>query len=212
MAYLAGRTKNDGCWKYASGFKTVHQARVRYFTWTEARKIIASARPDLRNLVLAALYTGARLSEILDIRSADLMEKRMAVYIKPQKTYRGRTVALPQEGYDFLKSLSRDKGTNDRLFTRYDGGLFTTSYVAAHFRKLMDKLGFSRENVYHCLRHTYASLLIQAGTPPIVVARQLGHLNMQTVIKHYAHVSDDFYDVELRSKFNPQFLTPGLFD
>ncbi len=49
-------------------------------------------------------------------------------------------------------------------------------------------------------------------TPPLVVARQLGHINMLTVIKTYSHVVDDFYDVELRQRFKPNFLAePDLF-
>lgn len=206
-AYLAGKTSNDAVWMHSSGFRTVQKSRVAYFTWEQARLIVQSARPDLRALVLAALYTGARLSEILEIRGRDVLLQRKAVYITPQKTYRGRTIALPEEGYKFFRSLCDDNDKDRRLFPRYDGGLFTTYYVASHFRRLMSSLGLPQLYVFHTLRHTYASLLMQAGTPPVVVARQLGHLNMQTVIKHYTHVCDDFYDVELRARYQPNFLT-----
>lgn len=48
--------------------------------------------------------------------------------------------------------------------------------------------------------------------PPIVVARQLGHLNMETTLRNYAHVTDDFMDHEFRSRYKPGFLTaPDLF-
>jgi hypothetical protein len=31
---------------------------------------------------------------------------------------------------------------------------------------------------------------------------------MTTVLKTYAHVTDDFFDVEFRSKFKPGFIRP----
>ena len=81
-----------------------------------------------------------------------------------------------------------------------------------HFRVLCKAVGAPEKFVFHCLRHTYASLLLRAGTPPIVVARQLGHVNMMTTIRTYAHVTDDFMDHEFRSRFKPGFLTsPDLF-
>jgi hypothetical protein len=54
--------------------------------------------------------------------------------------------------------------------------------------------------------------LLQVGTPPLIVARQLGNITMATVIKTYAHVCDDFMDHEFRNKFKPSFLAgPDLF-
>ena len=95
---------------------------------------------------------------------------------------------------------------------RRDGSPWSSNYVSAIFRPFVRSLGHSDDFVFYSLRHTYASLLLQAGTPPIVVARQLGHLNMQTVIRTYAHVVDDFFDIEFRQRFRPGFLTePDLF-
>lgn len=144
--------------------------------------------------------------------AGDLLEARMAIYVHPIKSYRGRTIALPDEGYHFFKSLARGKGKQDLLLVRQSGKPWSTSYLSEKFRPLVRKLGLADTFVFHCLRHTYASLLLQAGTPPVVVARQLGHLNMLTVIRTYSHVVDDFYDTELRQRFKPNFLSePDLF-
>jgi len=37
----------------------------------------------------------------------------------------------------------------------------------------------------HCLRHTYASLLLQAGESPAYVQRQLGHASIQLTVDTY---------------------------
>lgn len=208
MAYREGKIGNDNAWKFARGFPCVNVARVEYLSWTNAKRLVDAARPDLRRLILAGLYTGCRLSELFSITAGDILEQRMALYIHPQKTYRGRTIALPEEGYEFFRMLARGRDSKTPLLQRYDGGKWKTNYVAMHFKRLCKRLSFSNTVVFHSLRHTYASLLLQSGTPPIVVSRQLGHINLTTVLKTYAHVTDDFFDVEFRSRFKPGFIQP----
>ena len=208
MAFREGKIASDNAWKYARGFPHIAIARVEYLSWTNAKRLVDAARPDLRRLILAGLYTGCRLTELFRITAGDLLEQRIALYIHPLKTYRGRTIALPEEGYEFFRNLARGRDSKTPLLQRYDGGAWRTTYVAQHFKQLCKSLGFPNSVVFHSLRHTYASLLLQAGTPPIVVSRQLGHTNLATVIKTYAHVTDDFFDVEFRSRFKPGFIQP----
>jgi integrase len=48
---------------------------------------------------------------------------------------------------------------------------------------------------WHGLRHTYASLCIAAGRPPLEVARFMGHAKVTTTLGVYAHLyADDFAD------------------
>ena len=99
-----------------------------------------------------------------------------------------------------------------RLIPRNHDWPWTTSYVADHFRIMARKIGLPNSLVFHCLRHTYASLLLRSNTPPIVVARQLGHVNVETTLRTYAHVTDDFMDHEFRALYKPGFLaSPDLF-
>lgn len=48
---------------------------------------------------------------------------------------------------------------------------------------------------FHALRHTYASLCIAAGRPPLEVARFIGHAKVTTTLGVYAHLyADDHTD------------------
>lgn len=63
--------------------------------------------------------------------------------------------------------------------------------VSSQIRRMRaagDSLGFSIKN-FHALRHTYASLLIQAGVPLKFVADQLGHSSVRMVEQHYGHLA-----------------------
>lgn len=41
---------------------------------------------------------------------------------------------------------------------------------------------------FHTLRHTYASLCINAGIKPIDIAAMMGHRNVKTTLTVYAHL------------------------
>ena len=41
---------------------------------------------------------------------------------------------------------------------------------------------------FHGLRHTWASLAVMNGVPPMVVAKNLGHRDTRMVEKHYGHL------------------------
>lgn len=45
----------------------------------------------------------------------------------------------------------------------------------------------SRADMYHVLRHTYASTQLEAGESIVSVSEWLGHASPQTTLKHYAH-------------------------
>lgn len=44
---------------------------------------------------------------------------------------------------------------------------------------------------FHSLRHTYASLCVAASTPPLAIARFMGHAKVTTTLSIYAHLFED---------------------
>ena len=44
---------------------------------------------------------------------------------------------------------------------------------------------------FHALRHTYASLCVAAGIPPLQLSRFMGHAKVTTTLAIYAHLFDD---------------------
>jgi integrase len=60
-----------------------------------------------------------------------------------------------------------------------------TSLAEARFYTLVKAAGVARKKFHSC-RHTVATLSLQAGTPPHVVADRLGH-SVAELMKTYAH-------------------------
>jgi hypothetical protein len=52
---------------------------------------------------------------------------------------------------------------------------------------------------FHVLRHSYASLLVEAGTPLAFVADALGHTDTGMVGKHYAHLAPNYIHNAIRA-------------
>lgn len=44
---------------------------------------------------------------------------------------------------------------------------------------------------FHALRHTYASLCVVAGIPPLQLSRFMGHVKVTTTLAVYTHLFDD---------------------
>lgn len=44
---------------------------------------------------------------------------------------------------------------------------------------------------FHALRHTYASLCVVAGIPPLQLSRFMGHAKVTTTLSIYTHLFDD---------------------
>lgn len=74
----------------------------------------------------------------------------------------------------------------DRVFTRWDGRAIRPDSITGWFHKFVTKNGLPPIHI-HSLRHTYATLLIAAGTNLQTVAKRLGHANTTTTSKIYSH-------------------------
>ena len=57
--------------------------------------------------------------------------------------------------------------------------------VAKRFRWLLKQTGLPGHFHLHCLRHSYASLLLQDGVSPAYVQEQLGHASIELTVGQY---------------------------
>ena len=147
---------------------------------------------------LVLYYTGLRIGEMLALTPADIdLEKKtlsvtkslrligQEAVITPPKTSRSiRTIDIPS----FLcQAIAEYEGrlyglaTSDRLFPQ------SRSYFTKELKRGTDRAGVKRIRL-HDLRHSHASLLIEKGTPPLLVAERLGHDSIETTLNTYSHL------------------------
>ncbi|HSB68728.1 MAG TPA: site-specific integrase, partial [Candidatus Methylomirabilis sp.] len=116
-------------------------------------------------------------------------------YISSPKNGKGRVVDVPAQTIAVLARVreiqqaeAAVKGTEPRwLFPGKFGDMpVTETAVRDALRKALTAAGVRRIRP-HDLRHTYATLAIQAGVPLLTVSRQLGHASIAVTADVYTH-------------------------
>lgn len=79
---------------------------------------------------------------------------------------------------------------NDIVFAKCDGSFQDPRELLHKFHKILEKAGV-RKCRFHDLRHTFASLLLQAGEAPKIIQELLGHSSITTTMDVYTHVADN---------------------
>jgi len=146
-----------------------------------------------RALILILLRTGMRIGELLatKIEDIDLTERKIQI---PQasKNYEGRIVFFSDDACKALKTwLQNSLPGNDYIFYGCENHK-KLSYPRARqlFIKCTKKAGLSHKGyTLHCLRHTFASELLNAGMRLECLQVLLGHRNIE-VTRRYARLTD----------------------
>ncbi len=176
--------------------------------WTEpeCQQFLSSSKDDpLFALYQLALTSGMRQGELLGLRWSDidfgsntvvvqrtLEEVRGQLREKPPKRDSRRSIVLPPVTMQSLAQHQRNmlqSGLGEcPVFCDSNGGWLRKSNLTRRsFSPLVKKAGVRRIR-FHDLRHTHATLLLQAGENVKVVSERLGHRSIEITLKIYAHV------------------------
>ena len=90
--------------------------------------------------------------------------------------------------------LGKPLTDGDFVFAHPDGTPLDPSTVSHAFNKIMRKAGLPNIRL-HDLRHTHASLLLQAGVHPKIVQERLGHSSIRVTLDTYSHVIGGLQEV-----------------
>lgn len=160
--------------------------RLRYLEKEEIARLLSVCDESLKPVVIIALNTGMRLSEILYLKWQDVDFKRGIIYLLKTKSGDKREIPMNELVEAALKSI-RKHPTSEYIFYHRDGSPRKTvrkSFTTA--LKKADIINFR----FHDLRHTFASHLVMAGIDLNTVRELLGHADL-TMTLRYAHLSPD---------------------
>jgi len=165
------------------------------------------APTGVRNLaVLHAMYfAGLRISEVCDLSPRDRNAKTCSLRVRDGKGGRDRAnLAVPAETWAVFERWAEQRPSSRYFFPTLDGNRMSERYVQQMVGRYARRAGVlkptrdgERPINPHMLRHSYATLLIEAGVPIHDVAAALGHSSLTTT-QRYLHVSDDRLAEKLR--------------
>lgn len=155
--------------------------------------------------------TGIRRGELLGLRWGDIDFDRKRIIIRhtiisvayevvesTPKNHQTRIIDIDESTIQILKvqrsAQNKDKMTwasnytdLDLVFSREDGTPIHPDSLSQSFERAIKRAKVPRIRL-HDLRHTHATLAMQAGVPIKVISERLGHESPAFTMKQYAHV------------------------
>lgn len=146
--------------------------------------------PKYRTFFMTLYGTGLRLNEACHLKPEHIDSARMLVRVEQGKGHKDRYTILPERLLLELRAYWRAYRPRHWLFptTRDPHKPLYDRAVQFIFRKALERVGLPRKGGPHTLRHSFATHLIESGTPLHVVKRLLGHTSVMTTAG-YLHIS-----------------------
>ncbi|GAB3192223.1 tyrosine-type recombinase/integrase [Nesterenkonia suensis] len=188
------------------------EERDMFLTLSEAEAIIDRARPGHRDPMRLMLATGLRPGELraLLVEDVNLTARQPSVrvtkamkqnresgdYVGTPKSKKSvRSVGLPPSAVDTLRPYVEGRSPIDSLFLgstgkRIDGSTLRASWRAAVAQARKDGKLTKTPSLYS-LRHTHASLMLDAGMSIFQLSRHMGHGSVTVTEDVYAHLMPD---------------------
>ena len=183
----------------------------KYLESDQLREVISSmdTNTDYQLLTRFLVLSGCRVGEALALTVKDVdidthefrVDKTYALNVRKVQSTKTemseRTIHMRPELFDLVKIvLHRQKQIclafgvrTDLLFPWYDGGHMHYEAYSKYFRDHVAKV-IGHPLPVHSLRHTYTSLMAEAGVPIETISRQLGHADSGITREIYMHVTD----------------------
>lgn len=171
---------------------------IEYLSQEQLSRLLAKPSSSTRSgfkdmLMLTLLYdSGARVSEFINIKVSDIRMDTPAVIRLHGKGNKSRWVPLDSRTVKLLElfmekeQLKTPISSSRYLFLNRSGNPYTRagiSYILLKYTNQLyaeDEISFPEKLSPHCLRHTKAMILLQAGTNLIYIRDVLGHEHMRT--------------------------------
>ena len=181
---------------------------LRPLTREEAQSLLATVEGDpYEALYTLALHTGARQGELLALRWSDVKDGALTI----RHTLRQGTAELGEPKTAASRRVLQLGGTARAVLRRHKAAQAAARFMAGRKWQALDfvfstskgtpldainvtkalkrslKAAGLPEVRFHDLRHSYATLALEAGVDLAVVSKSLGHSNVSTTADIYLH-------------------------
>lgn len=182
---------------------------VEYLNMDEIKRLTALVEKRLspgfpvRYMILTAIYTGMRLSEIAGLTWNDINFNFKTITINKSWDFKAldfkatktkssnRIIRVNQELLDHLQELQANG--QKMVFARKDGSICGSSSANRSLRIFLKDLNLDKPGFhFHSLRHSHVAYLLANGVPLYAISKRLGHSNMTTTANRYAYLIDEF--------------------
>jgi integrase len=163
--------------------------RTRYLTVEEWRRFETACPPWLRPVATLAVATGLRLKEVTKLRWDDVDRQADLIHVAVDTKTGTRAVPMNRTATKVIDGVVRHL-RNPYVFVDQEGKHYDDerrrNRITRWTSSVLQGAGIEGAS-FHTLRHTAASLMVQAGVPLYEVQKVLGH-STPLMTERYAHL------------------------
>jgi site-specific recombinase XerD len=139
---------------------------------------------------LTMIYSlGLRRGELLGIRLTDISSRRQLLHVRNAKGKSDRVLPVPGKVMKLIISYYKSYRPRVYLFEgTKPGRAYSSSSLRNIFHYNLGKVIKNHNFTLHCLRHSFATHLLEGGTDIRYIQEMLGHKSSRTT-EIYTHVS-----------------------
>ncbi len=184
--------------------------KVEYLSIKELHHLTASCITGLkprytsRYMILTAIMTGMRISEVMALTWDDIDFKWQTISINKSWDYQNgggfkptknrssvRTIRVNQTLLDKLHQL---KGNDFKMVFKNQRGLIpSNNAINKTLRNILAELNIQKQDFnFHSLRHTHVAYLLSQGVDIYAISKRLGHSDLSTTTDIYAYLIDEY--------------------
>ncbi len=192
MLNLAHKDKlvtSDDAWKSVEKFEKPDGARKDYLTSEQAINLLDNANGYFRELVKAALLTGARYGELCKLKAGDL-DRNTGLLNIPQGKTGQRAFPLTNTTKAFFTEMAKNKLPDAPLLTRNGADPWRKSDQTKPMRACAQNAGLPNSVVFYTLRHSFIADLIDQNMNVFDIAKITG-TSIEMIEKHYGKLYKD---------------------
>jgi integrase len=207
MAITWGKTTDNPVKKVR--FARENNGRIRLLTPEEEGRLLTYCAPHLKPIILTALHTGFRTSELLSLTWADVDFARGVITVRAAyvKNSESRSIPMNDVLTATLKAVKIESDAGEAVFHTPQGRPCRNFRTA--FEQAVQKAGLE-DFTFHDLRHTFASRLAMVRVDLPTVKELLGHKSIAMTLR-YTQLSTDHKQRAVRALEQFAEKVPAIF-
>jgi len=143
-------------------------------------------------MLFTAYSAGHRVSRVASLKLAHINSEHMQIFVSQAKGKKDRCLPLSPVLLDILRSYITNYKPRPLLYlfeSEQTGGPYPTRTIQRVFGLAKQKARITKDLGIHCLRHSFATRLLEKGTHIRFIEDLLGHFDIKTT-QRYLHVSN----------------------
>lgn len=161
-------------------FFKVNNEPMRVLSEEELSKLYEAASPHLKPILLCAVSTGLRRSELLNLLWSDVDLKNDTITVRDSKNYDFRIISINPALKEELIRI-KENCSSEYLFG-FNG--HSVKEIKRSFETALRKSGIPVCR-FHDLRHTFATTLVMKGVDLVTLQELLGHKSILMTKRYF---------------------------